>query len=228
MRIKNLIIKNFRIFKEKTVIEFDDLTAFIGKNDIGKSTILDALDIFFNGKDAQVKLERNDISKGAKSNEILIGVVFEDFPQTLIVDASVSTNLKNEFLLNREELLEIHKIYSIKKEDIYIVANHPTHESLKDLLTLKIYELKQRAKELNVDLSDEDKRIASRIREAIRNKFRDEDIELEETKIPLNKEGTKQIWEHLKSYLPLYALFKADRPNVDQDSEVQDPMKNCY
>ena len=228
MRIKRLILKNFRIFKEKTVIELDNLTALIGKNDIGKSTILDALDIFFNGKDAQVKLEREDISKDAESNEILIGVVFEDFPQTLIVDATVPTNLKDEFLLNKDGLLEIHKIYpngDIKKEQVYIVANHPTHESLRDLLTLKISELRQRAEELDVDLSDEDKRVASRIRRAIRNKFIDEDIELEETKIPVNKEGAKQIWEQLKNYLPLYALFKVDRSNVDQDSEIQDPMK---
>jgi len=228
MRIKRLILKNFRIFKETTIIDFDNLTAFIGKNDIGKSTILDALDIFFNGKDAQVKLDREDISKGADSDEILIGVTFENFPQKLIVDVTVPTNLKEEFLLNKDGLLEIHKKYAngdIKKEQVYIVANHPAHESLKDLLTLKISELKQRAQELDVDLSDEDKRIASRIRKAIRNKFIDEDIELEETEIPVNKEGAKQIWEQLKSYLPLYALFKVDRPNVDQDSEVQDPMK---
>ena len=228
MRIKKLILKNFRIFKETTIIDFDNLTAFIGKNDIGKSTILDALDIFFNGKDAQVKLDREDISKGADSDEILIGVAFENFPQKLIVDVTVPTNLKEEFLLNKDGLLEIHKKYAngdIKKEQVYIVANHPAHESLKDLLTLKISELKQRAQELDVDLSDEDKRIASRIRKAIRNKFIDEDIELEETEIPVNKEGAKQIWEQLKSYLPLYALFKVDRPNVDQDSEVQDPMK---
>jgi len=155
-------------------------------------------------------------------------VAFENFPQKLIVDATVPTNLKEEFLLNKDGLLEIHKKYAngdIKKEQVYIVANHPAHESLKDLLTLKISELKQRAQELDVDLSDEDKRIASRIRKAIRNKFIDEDIELEETEIPVNKEGAKQIWEQLKSYLPLYALFKVDRPNVDQDSEVQDPMK---
>jgi len=50
MRIKRLILKNFRIFKETTIIDFDNLTAFIGKNDIGKSTILDALDIFFKEK----------------------------------------------------------------------------------------------------------------------------------------------------------------------------------
>ncbi len=228
MKIKRLILKNFRIFREKTIIEFDNLTAFVGKNDIGKSTILDALDIFFNGKDAQVKLDKEDISKSAESNEILIGVVFEDFPRILIVDSTIPTNLKDEFLLNKDGLLEIHKIYpngDIRKEEVYILANHPTHESLKDLLTFKISELKQRARELDVDLSDEDKRIASRIRTAIRNKFSDEEIELEETRIPINKEGTKQIWEQLKNYLPLYALFKADRTNVDQDSEIQDPMK---
>ncbi len=28
---------------------FDNLTVFVGKHDIGKSTILEALDIFFNG-----------------------------------------------------------------------------------------------------------------------------------------------------------------------------------
>ncbi len=228
MKIKRLILKNFRIFKEKTIIEFDNLTTFVGKNDIGKSTILDALDIFFNGKDAQVKLDKEDINKSAESNEILIGVVFEDFPQILVVDSTIPTNLKDEFLLNKDGLLEIHKIYpngDIRKEEVYILANHPTHESLKDILTLKISELRQRAKELDDDLSDEDKRIASRIRRVIRDKFNDEEIELEETRIPINKEGTKQIWEQLKNYLPLYALFKADRTNIDQDSEIQDPMK---
>jgi len=228
MKIKKLILKNFRIFRDETIIDFDNLTAFIGKNDIGKSTILDALDIFFNGKDAQVKLDKGDISKGSDSNDILIGVVFENYPQNLVIDATVQTSLEEEFLLNKEGLLEIHKIYSngdIKKEKTYIVANHPTHEALKDLLTLKISELKQRAQELGVDLSDKDKRAASKIRKAIRNKFNREEMELREIKIPIDEEGTKQIWDQLKNYLPLYALFKVDRQNVDQDTEIQDPMK---
>jgi AAA15 family ATPase/GTPase len=36
MKIKSVILENFRIFKEKTVIDFDDFTSLIGKNDIGK------------------------------------------------------------------------------------------------------------------------------------------------------------------------------------------------
>ena len=35
MKIKRLAIKNFRGYHGETSIEFEDLTAFVGKNDIG-------------------------------------------------------------------------------------------------------------------------------------------------------------------------------------------------
>lgn len=46
MKIDSIKIKNFRGYKEEVKIELNDLTVFVGKNDIGKSTILEALDIF--------------------------------------------------------------------------------------------------------------------------------------------------------------------------------------
>jgi len=93
-----------------------------------------------------------------------------------------------------------------------------------DLLSLKISELKARAQNLGIDLSEEDKRVSSKIRRAIRESI-NEEIKLEEISILVDKVGAKQIWEQLKNYMPLYALFQSDRRNVDQDSEVQDPMK---
>jgi len=104
------------------------------------------------------------------------------------------------------------------------LANHPNNSDLKDLLSLKISELKTRAQDLSIDLSEEDKRVSSKIRKAIRENI-NEEIELEEISILVDKEGAKQIWEQLKNYMPLCALFQSDRENVDQDSEVQDPMK---
>jgi len=95
---------------------------------------------------------------------------------------------------------------------------------LMDLLSLKISELKARAQNLGIDLSEEDKRVSSKIRRAIRESI-NEEIKLEEISILVDKVGAKQIWEQLKNYMPLYALFQSDRRNVDQDSEVQDPMK---
>ena len=46
MKLKSISIENFRGYQDKTTINFDDLTVLVGKNDIGKSTILEALDIF--------------------------------------------------------------------------------------------------------------------------------------------------------------------------------------
>ena len=46
MKIHSLKLKNFRGYKDELSISFGDLTAFVGRNDVGKSTILEALDIF--------------------------------------------------------------------------------------------------------------------------------------------------------------------------------------
>nr|WP_307887512.1 ATP-binding protein [Acinetobacter seifertii] len=46
MKLVSIEIKNFRCYEENILISFDNLTTFIGKNDIGKSTILEALEIF--------------------------------------------------------------------------------------------------------------------------------------------------------------------------------------
>jgi len=46
MKLKSIYLKNFRAFAGETTIQVDNLTAFIGRNDAGKSTILEALDIF--------------------------------------------------------------------------------------------------------------------------------------------------------------------------------------
>lgn len=46
MRLKSFSLKNFRGYKDEVGIDMRNLTVFVGRNDIGKSTILEALDIF--------------------------------------------------------------------------------------------------------------------------------------------------------------------------------------
>lgn len=48
MKLHSVKIENFRSYKDVIEVTFDNLTAFVGRNDIGKSTVLEALDIFFN------------------------------------------------------------------------------------------------------------------------------------------------------------------------------------
>lgn len=62
MKIHSLKLKNFRGYKDELSISFGDLTAFVGRNDVGKSTILEALDIFFNdGKGSASDAHRADM-----------------------------------------------------------------------------------------------------------------------------------------------------------------------
>ena len=43
MKLVKIKIKNFRCYQPETFFVIDDLTAIIGKNDIGKSAILEAI-----------------------------------------------------------------------------------------------------------------------------------------------------------------------------------------
>ena len=63
MKIKTIGIKGFRGYSDSIQIEVKDLLVLVGKNDIGKSTLLEALDIFFNEGKGSVKLDKEDINK---------------------------------------------------------------------------------------------------------------------------------------------------------------------
>ena len=141
MKIKTIKIKNFRSYKHEVEIEFGELTAFVGKNDIGKSTVLEALCIFFNDSKGVIKLDKDDINKQALAegdNEITISVCFEELPTNIVIDSTNETTLQAEYLLNAENQLEIIKKYTnAGKEKVFVKANHPTNVSCKDLLQKK-------------------------------------------------------------------------------------------
>lgn len=224
MKITKVVLQGFRGYHQRTEIDFDDITVIVGKNDIGKSSILEAIDIFFDNR----KIDADDKCIHCGETELVtIGIEFSEYPDKLIIDETVETDLGKEYLTNSEGKLEIHKQYKIDGKitsKTYLIANHPTNEKLADLLKMKITDLKAFGDELNIDVESYDRRKSSEIREAIRNNFPDQ-IVLQEIPILIDEEGLKNIWEKISYYLPVFALFQADRTNTDRDSEVQDPMK---
>ncbi len=226
MQLKALILENFRGYRDRTQIEIaEGLTAFIGRNDFGKSSILDALNIFF----GNVKIEADDASKHGDPSRVLIGCVFDDLPETLIIDEAAETTLQDEFLINENGFLEIHKYYDCTKTRIsdttYIRAVHPHGDSIGDLLSLRNSDLKERAKDRGIDISGIDRRLNTNIRRTIWNSVGQNNLDLTPKLIQVDKEDAKRVWDQISRYLPTFALFKSDRPSTDADSEVQDPMK---
>ncbi|MBD3808660.1 MAG: AAA family ATPase, partial [Epsilonproteobacteria bacterium] len=72
MTVKSLILKNFRAYKDIKVNFDANMNVIIGQNDIGKSTILEALDIFF-GQEV-IKIDISDFNKDKEGDKIVIGV----------------------------------------------------------------------------------------------------------------------------------------------------------
>ena len=225
MKIKTVRVENFRAYKSETTFELNDLNVIVGKNDIGKSTILEALDIFFNENKGIIKIDKDDVNKQAKAEgntEIKIGVVFGSLPEELTIDATNPTTLEDEFLLNHDGKLTIIKKYpNAGKEKVFVRANHPTNAECSDLLLKKQADLK---KLLTDEMVCEDKTKNSEIRKTIWG-HHSENLELNEIEIELAKLDAKNTWDQLKEYLPLYSLFQSDRKNSDGDSEIQNPMK---
>jgi predicted ATP-dependent endonuclease of OLD family len=228
MKVKKIKLKNFRCYNDLVEIELGDLTAFVGKNDIGKSTVLEALDIFFNESKGVIKLDKEDINKHAlatEDTEIVIALSFEDLPATIVIDSSNQTTLQSEYLLNTENQLEIIKKYpNAGKEKVFVKALHPTNSNCKDLLQKKDSELRALLTSLGIECDDRNKNAI--MRTAIWNHF-NANLELNEIEVDVTKGDTKSIWEKLQNYLPLYSLFQSDRKNSDGDSEIQDPLKEA-
>ncbi|GAA5176795.1 AAA family ATPase [Modicisalibacter zincidurans] len=226
MKISQVKIANFRGYKDETIIDLDELTVFVGKNDVGKSTVLEALDVFFNESKGVIKLDKEDINKQGLAEEnsaICIAVVFEDLPTSLVIDSTNATTLQDEYLLNRQGKLEIVKTYpSAGKEKVSVKAHHPLNPACADLLLKRQKDLQAIIKKDSILCDDQKKN--SVMRKAIWQHF-SEDLQLQDIEIDVTKEDAKNIWDQLKNYMPLYSLFQSDRKNSDGDSEIQDPMK---
>ncbi len=226
MRLEKLILKNFRSYSSIVEIPISNLTTLIGKNDIGKSTILEALEIYFNND--IIKIDLDDLSKGSTDDEIIISCVFSDLPNEIILDSCNETSFDKEYLLNDEKKLEIRKVYKMTstkpKESIFINCMHPSLEKYSDLLLLKNSDLKKRAKELGINEDLYSASVNAEIRNAIWCNKSKEELRLQETNIPVDKEGAKDIYSQIQKYLPIFALFQSDRPSRDDDKEVTNPL----
>ncbi len=225
MKLVRVKIRNFRCYKDEVSIDIRDITALVGKNDAGKSAMMDALVIFF---DEKAKPDADDANKDGDKKDVRIICEFSEIPAEIVLDASNTTALSDEYLLNEEGHLEIHKVYdgslkTPKLKGTFAKASHPSAENVSDLLTLKKAELKKRAEDLNVDTSQIDNRMNAQVRRAIWAAAGELDLQPKE--IPLDAEDAKKIWEQLKKELPIFSLFKSDRTSTDQDDEAQDPMK---
>lgn len=225
MKLRRIEIDNFRGFSTPIEIEIDDFTAFIGRNDIGKSSIFAALNIFLEGEGT--KIDQDDGCIHGNPSNVRISCEFDTFPDKIILDDQFETNLEQEHLLRENGRLRISKLYDCRKSkitpDIYIdTENHPVDIDSNSLLPLTLQELKKKAKEVDVDLEPGEATVKAKIRRAIAD--RSGTINYTAVSIPIGKGEAKTVWDQLLKCLPMCALFVSDRASTEKDKEAQTPM----
>lgn len=229
MKLRKLKLVNFRGY-QNSFFDISKLNVIIGKNDAGKSTIIDALDIFFN--DASIDI--NDLNVRVPADEpkfMEISCCFEVDPREMItLDSSenTATCLEDEYLLNRDGLLEISKTYDcsngkVGKPNARIIARHPTNFD-KALITLKLKDLQKIASDNNITPTNN--KTKKEIRRAIFEQtdglvFDDGFIIETSTK----DTDIIELFQKFKDDFPLYMPFRSDRTNTDKDKEVNDTTK---
>ena len=222
MKLERVSIQNYRAYQEPVVIPIGDLAAFIGRNDIGKTTILDAIGAFFGHKACKFEISDKCVFAD-EDDDVVITCVFSELPSRLVLDSASETTLQDEYLVDQDGCLSLSKVFRKGRGTGAYFANceHPAQPPFNGLLLKKNDELKRIAEKHGITV--EDRRSNVSLRQSI---YRTADsLEITPQQVALSKEDGKAILDQIQSKLPHFALFRADRPSTDEEAEVQDPMK---
>lgn len=97
MRLKTVKLVNFRGYRDVVVPIDEAMTGIVGRNDYGKSTILEALDIFFEAGGVKVdKSDMNCFALASGDEHFEIACEFDELPPTLVLDTNVETTLEEK------------------------------------------------------------------------------------------------------------------------------------
>ncbi|AWV37893.1 DUF2813 domain-containing protein [Leuconostoc mesenteroides] len=219
MKLTKFELKNFRGYQNAT-IDFSNFSTIVGINDSGKSTIFEALDIFFDN----TKFDGSDRNIKHLDQSVELIAHFKDLPDEITIE-SVKTNIKSEFLTCDNEFV-LKKVFTSDsaKFSEFVVADMPDVDDIEKIHSLKIKDLRKKVSELGITLENVDQRVSSELRQTIFQELQKVNT-LAVKEIELRSEDGKWISLELHKELPLYQLFKADRENSDGDNEVQDPIK---
>jgi putative ATP-dependent endonuclease of the OLD family len=157
MKIEYIDIKNFRAFKEQR-IKFDDYNCIVGANGAGKSTVLNALNVFFRtDKDSATdlcSLSAHDFHHKNTEEEISITVCFADLSEEAKQDLSAYVRQEKLIVTAKATFNE-----ALGKAEVTQYGNRLGFESFKKWFEAsksgsKVSELKEIYDELRKDYVD--------------------------------------------------------------------------
>lgn len=210
MRVHSIRVENFGPFDSPMEVRLGTMATIIGKNDVGKSHILLALQQFLNQKP---KLEVQDIYDGAdKENDTLVvEVAFTNLPGSITLPDGTGSSFNEEELLDKEGFLRIRKSCpltgSVDKFEIRLIVYDFSDDRYAHLAGLTDKKLDEVCKAVGIIPigADGAKLTPAEKRRLLRQKATSECVGMQQTEILLTTRD--ELWKMIEPLLPDLNLF---------------------
>ncbi|MFZ5822690.1 MAG: ATP-dependent nuclease [Chloroflexota bacterium] len=209
MRIHSIRANNYGPFYILEEVKLGPLATIVGQNDAGKSNILRALQLFFEGR----KIEEEDVHNGASSTDnVVLEVTFTSLPDKIELEEGVETTFQEEMLVDKDGNLRIRKIYprgNLAKYSICLITKDFEDDRFAALPILKEAELNQRCEAIGIEATRSGRGVTNKgKREALKARGLKEGIQLIDRETMLTTKD--DLWKTIASLLPEFLLFETD------------------
>jgi predicted ATP-dependent endonuclease of OLD family len=209
MRVHSILANNYGPFAVLGEMRLGPLATIVGQNDAGKSSILHALELFFEHR----KIGEDDVYARANPNDgVVIEVSFTSLPATIKLEDGVKTTFQDEMLLDTDARLRVRKVYprsSLAKYNVLLITKDFEDDRFAGLSLLKEKELNERCTAIGIEVTKSGRGITNKgKREALRTRAQAEGIELIKRELALTAKG--ELWKKIASFFPEFVLFETD------------------
>lgn len=210
MIIHSVFVENYRPFRVLEEMRLGPLSTIVGKNDVGKSNILRALQLFFL---QSAKIDESDVhdNTGPEDN-VVIEVAFTSLPENIELEEGIETTLQEEMLLDNNGHLRIRKIYprnNLTKYSITLITEDFEGDRYSGLAALKANKLNERCTSVGIEARISGRGITNKSkREALRIRAGEEGIRIMNRELSLTTKD--DLWKNITFLLPEFELFESD------------------
>jgi putative ATP-dependent endonuclease of the OLD family len=210
MKVHSILVKNYGPFAVLEEAKLGKLATIIGQNDVGKSYVLKAMQLFFS---KIPKIQESDVHDYSNPrDDVIIEITFNELPENIEIEDGISTSFIEEKLLDKDGLLRVRKIYprnNLDKYSIVLFINDFQEDQFAELAKLKERELNSRCTAVGIDATRSGRSITNKSkREMIRSKATELNIPYVCRELYLTIRD--DLWKTILSNLPDFVLFESD------------------
>jgi predicted ATP-dependent endonuclease of OLD family len=223
MKLKAIKLENFHGVAGVAEVCVGDFTVLIGRNDVGKSTLLKALDLFLNG--ATPSSDSNNAKN--QGTTVAIELAFSSPARTIVIDDAIQTSFDVEQLLDENGHLRLRREWDTS-------ASRPTPKTFirrktfgdEDFLLSTEKELIKKCEKYGIETKKANGEEYNNVekRQKLRIALTDAVANTNYEWLPLPTSGSsraKLIHDAAKSLLPPFQYFRADTSLDESDTAIQ-------